>query len=76
MNHYQKLALVGFRIIGLSIMVCMSVAATLHIILFRAYGEDNALNLVTALLYLLLGMLLTILSKPLSRLVVKGFKDE
>lgn len=76
MNHYQKLAFVGFRVIGLAIMVCMTVVGTLHILLYRSTGGENVVNLVSALLYLLLGFLLAVLSKPLSRLAVSGFKDE
>jgi len=76
MNHYQKLAVVGFRVIGLTFAVSMFIATALHIVLYRAYGGQNSVELVSALLYLLLGILLTVLSKPLSRLVVKGFKEK
>jgi len=76
MDHYQKLAVLLFRLIGLTFAVSMSIALALHIVLYRAYGGQNTVELVSALLYLLLGILLTVLSRPLSRLVVRGFKDE
>jgi hypothetical protein len=76
MNHYQKLAVVAFRVIGLALVMSMSIVTALHIILYRVYGGENAVNLVSAILYLLLGIFLTVLSKPLSRLTVKGIKEE
>jgi hypothetical protein len=75
MNHYQKLAIVIFRVIGLALVVDMSVATALQIIVYREFGT-NSVELVSALLYLILGILLTVLSKPLSRLAVRGFKEE
>lgn len=75
MGHYQKLAIVIFRVIGLALVVSMSTVTVLHIILYRRYGT-NSVELVSAVLYLILGILLTVLSKPLSRLAVSGFKDE
>ena len=75
MSHYQKLAIVLFRVIGLALVVAMSTTTVLHILLYRRYG-NNSVELVSAMLYLILGILLTVLSKPLSRLAVKGFKEQ
>jgi hypothetical protein len=74
MSHYQKIAFVLFRVIGLALAVDMSIATTLHILLYSRYG-NNSVELVSALLYALLGILLVVLSKPLSRLAVKGIKE-
>ena len=76
MSHYQKLAIVLFRVIGLTLAVSMFIATALHLILYKRYGGGNSVELMAALLYLLLGILLTVLSKPLSRLAVRGFKGE
>jgi hypothetical protein len=75
MSHYQKHAIVLFRVIGLALVVSMSVVLPLHIILYRADGT-NSVELLSAILYLLLGIFLTVLSTPLSRLAVKSIKDE
>ena len=75
MNHYQKLAIVIFRVFGLTLVVSMSVVTSLHILFYRAKGT-NSVELVSAILYLILGIFLTILSKPLSRIAVKGIKEE
>ena len=75
MSHYQKLAVVLFRVIGLTLTVSMSIVTVLHIILYRHYDGGNSIELVSALLYTVLGILLTVLSKPLSRLAVKGIKE-
>jgi hypothetical protein len=75
MNHYQKLAVVLFRVIGLVLVVIMSTVTALHVTLYRINRGDSV-SLVSALLYLLLGILLVVLSKQLSRLAVKGIKEE
>lgn len=75
MSHYQKLAVVIFRVFGLTLAVSMAIVTTLHVVLYRV-NKGDAVGLVSALLYLLLGIFLTLLSKPLSRLAVKGIKEE
>lgn len=75
MSHYQKLAVVLFRVFGLILMVSMSIVTPLHVLLFRASGT-NAVELVSSILYLILGVLLTVLSKPLSRLAVRGIDEK
>ena len=75
MSHYQKLALVIFRVIGLTLTVSMSIVTVLHLILYRKYG-DNSVSLVSAFLYLLLGISLTALGRPLSHVAVKGIKED
>ena len=75
MNHYQKLAVVIFRVIGLTFVVYMSIVTALHVVLYRTY-RTNSVELVSSLLYLILGIFLTALSKPLSRLAVRGIKEE
>lgn len=76
-KQYERLAIVALRLVGLS-SVIMGLVWCLYALAFLLPGGLNAFvsYFVPTLLYIIFGILLFILSKPLAALTLRGLKDE
>jgi hypothetical protein len=73
MGHYEKLAIIAFRVVGVSVCILGLVSTAYALIISRPASIFDALvGAFSALFYVALGILLYVLSKLLAALTVKG----
>lgn len=82
MNHYQKIALVILRSVGVCLIVYSATQlfyAAAHFVLLESKETGPlplAINLLCFIMYFLTGALLYLLSRPLAYLIAGRLKDE
>ena len=77
MTHYYKLAFITFRIIGSLVAVYSLLSLGYILITVRPTVPSTVIaSFVPAFFYLLLGILIFVFSKQLTRLAVKGIDRE
>jgi len=76
MSHYQKLAIVAIRVIAFCVSVFGLLGMAYGLVLLRFEPDASGVYFYSSLVYLLAGIALFLLSKPLAALAVKGFPED
>ncbi|HEX7997606.1 MAG TPA: hypothetical protein VF528_04240 [Pyrinomonadaceae bacterium] len=69
MSHYEKVAIVALRVAGCCVAVVGLVGAVFSLVLNLLRQESAGIYFYSSLTYLLIGLVLFALSKPLAALI-------
>jgi hypothetical protein len=77
MSHYEKIAVVIIRAAGCCVAVYSLIGIPYNLLGLLLYHRDTVIaGMVSSFTYLIVGVVLFALSKPLASLIVKGIPRE
>jgi hypothetical protein len=76
MSHYEKIAVVIIRAMGCCVAVYSLIGIPYNLVGLLLYGHETVIGLVSSFTYLIVGIALIALGKPLGALVVKGLPKD
>jgi uncharacterized membrane protein YiaA len=71
MSHYEKIAMIAFRVIACCIAVFGLVGTAYGLVLNAFQNESAGIYFFASLIYVLIGLILFALSKPLATLIAR-----
>ena len=76
MSHYQKIAIVALRVVACCVSVFGLLGTAYGLVIIRFDREAAGVYFYSSLVYVLAGIVLFLLSRPLAALIAKGLSHD